>query len=451
MKPAPPQHEQSLHALLTLIQLEQRLRWAKADEARFIAVNETTRLFAYRQAVLIEWEHANPLPAQATAASGVSQVSPDSPLVRLLLDLAPQWREKPFTTITEISLPADSAAEVRAQVERDRLYAIPVEGRAAERRGVLVVMRRQPLTSGEAMLAEKLADALAGAIQSDGQRLWQRAFGWLWHKPKRRAILAACVLLLFLPVRASVLAPAEVVGVDPVVIRSSMQGVIALVHVSPNDVVATGDPLISFDEEELRAKVEASGQSMAAASSELRQANVQAVSDAEARANLATARGRLEQQKINLEYARSQLGRSTITAPVPGVVVFDNTYDWIGRSVSIGERIMLLADPARTQVEIRLPVQDNISLPDKARVLFFSAAAPHRPIEAAVSFASYRASMDERNTLSYRLEATWTSPDQDNLPRLGSVGNAKIYGPYRPLIWQVLRKPFAVTRAFIGI
>lgn len=446
------QQQESLHALLTLIQMEQRLRWAKPDEARFMAVNETTRLVPYRQAFLIEWETGSPLPAQPTAASGVSQVAGDSALVRDLMNLAAPWRETPLEQVTEVALLAGSAEESRAQVDRDRIFAVPVRGVSGTRHGVFIMIRRQPLATGEVMLMEKLADALAKSLQADSQRLVHQVAQWVWHKPKRRAILLAVLLLMLFPVRASVLAPAEVIGVEPTVIRSPMQGVIASIHVTPNQPVVAGDVLLSFDEEELRAKVESSNQSVTAAAAELRQANVQAVSDAEARATLATARGRLEQQKINLDYAQSLLERSSIVAPANGIAVFDNTYDWIGRSVSIGERIMLVADPGRTKVEIRLPVQDNISLPDDARVLFFSAAAPHKPIEGTLVFSSYRASMDERNTLSYRLEAKWLDEiPLDALPRLGSVGNAKVYGSFRPLIWQMLRKPFASARAFIGI
>jgi hypothetical protein len=112
---------------------------------------------------------------------------------------------------------------------------------------------------------------------------------------------------------------------------------------------------------------------------------------------------------------------------------------------------MLLADPAHTRLEIRLPVQDAMALPEDARILFFSAAVPHRPFEARLAFSSYRASMDERSALSYRLEGVWKeAADAENMPRLGSVGNAKIYGPWRPLIWQLLRRPLTAARGYIG-
>ena len=62
---------------------------------------------------------------------------------------------------------------------------------------------------------------------------------------------------------------------------------------------------------------------MAAAATELRQAYVQAVSKPEARADIATIDGRLQQQKINLSYAESQLSRGAVTAtrwPVTRIV-----------------------------------------------------------------------------------------------------------------------------------
>lgn len=446
------QQTQAVHALLTLVQLEKRLRWAQADEAAFIAVNELHRLIPYKQAVLFNWHTGALKLLVARAVSGLSEPDQDSPLVRRLSSLVTSLGEDmPKTPVSFLG--NDSCFDARDETApafsgSDTVIFVPLDIRHDTARAALVLVRQQPLTPAETALLEKAGDAVSGALRLDQRR----AGGWrhviAGSRLRTRLIVAGLLLALVFPVRTSVLAPAEVVAQEPQVIRSPLQGVIAQVHVSPNEDVSKGDVLVSFDESELKAKYEAARQGLLAVQVEMRQTGMQAVMDSEARLRLASIEGRLAQQRVNLDYAQSQLDRGQVMAPSAGVAIFDNTYEWIGRPVSVGEKIMLLADPSRTHLEIRLAVADAIALASDAKVLFFSNASPHRPIDAQLSMTGYRASEDERKILSYRLEATWTA--QDGLPRIGSSGTAKIYGGYRPLVWHVLRKPFAALRQLTG-
>lgn len=434
---APAAQAEALHALVTLVQLEKRLRWAAPEEARFIAVNDTHRLVPYRQAVLLEWEQGLPQLMRATAASGIVEVDPDSDIVRGLLAVLRPLADTLSAQVQDIA---------RAE---DHLLIVPLQAPQSVRRAALCLLRAQPMTQAEDAILEKLADALSAALAlGRPPGFVARQSKWLQGR-RRWQLLAGVALLLMLPIRASVLAPAEVVADDPVIIRAPLQGVIAAVNVAPNQAVHKGDVLVTFDEEELRARAETTRQAVAAAATELRQAYVQAVSKPEARADIATIDGRLQQQKINLSYAESQLSRGAVTAPADGVAVFDNVYDWIGRNVSLGERIMLLADPTRTRLRIQLPVSDNIALDEGAKVLFFSDATPADPSAATLSYVAYRAAMDDHNVLSYRLDARWGDGEQD-LPRLGAAGTAKVYGHWRPLAWHLLRKPLAALRRLTG-
>ena len=446
------QQTQAVHALLTLVQLEKRLRWAQPDEAAFIAVNELHRLIPYKQAVLFMWPTgALPL-LTARAVSGLSEADQDSPLVRRLSSfikaLADDLPKAPISYRGDDSRFDARDETAQAFASSDTVILVPLDLHDETARAVLLMVRQQPLTAAEAALLEKAGDAIAGALGRDHGRKagWRHMIAG--SRLRTRVLLAGIALLLAFPVRASVLAPAEVVAQEPQVIRSPLQGVIAQVHVSPNEDVAKGDVMVSFDESELKAKYESSRQALLAVQAEMRQTGMQAVMDSEARARLASIEGRLAQQRVNVDYAQSQLTRGQVLAPSAGVAIFDNTYEWIGRPVSIGEKIMLLADPARTHLEIRLAVADAIDLPRDAKVLYFSNAAPHRPIDARLSMMGYRASEDERKILSYRFEAAWDS--QEGLPRIGSSGTAKIYGGYRPLVWHILRKPFAALRQFTG-
>jgi multidrug efflux pump subunit AcrA (membrane-fusion protein) len=54
--------------------------------------------------------------------------------------------------------------------------------------------------------------------------------------------------VLCLPVRLTVLAPGELVPANPATIRAPLDGVIADFAVRPNQMVAAGAPLFSFDQ-----------------------------------------------------------------------------------------------------------------------------------------------------------------------------------------------------------
>jgi hypothetical protein len=75
--------------LQRLFQIQARLRGAEnLKETRFVLVNETRSLAAFRQAVL--WEKGSPIP---TAISGLAEVNPQAPYTIFLASLL-KWLVK---------------------------------------------------------------------------------------------------------------------------------------------------------------------------------------------------------------------------------------------------------------------------------------------------------------------------------------------------------------------
>jgi biotin carboxyl carrier protein len=437
----------AVHSLLTLLELTSRVRWASMQEARFIAVNELQQLIPYHLACLYEGD-ANYFPQsfQLVAASGVVQPDPDSALAIKLNETLASWDEFPATPDKR-----DVVSSEDAPLPPYAL-AIPIRQPGKPDAAILLLFRNQPFAPGEIALAEKFADAFAAVYARAGHLPFRaRVIAFVSDNRKMRLAFAALIVLLLFPVRANVLAPAEVVASEPYTIRAQINGVIQTIHVKPNAVVAKGDKLISFDKTELLAQRNVAQNSVTTAESELRQVSQQSFDDPQARLKLATAKGAFEKEKAELAQIEDLLTRADVLAPTSGVVIFDNVFDWVGRQVQIGEKILLLADPDHTTLEIRLPVQDAIPLRTQAPVLFFSDAAPHAPIRAEVNFHSYRASRDEIGNTSYRLEAKWDREVKKTGQKLGSKGTAKIYGTYKPLVWAVLRKPLSSLRQFLGV
>ena len=154
-----------------------------------------------------------------------------------------------------------------------------------------------------------------------------------------------------------------------------------------------------------------------------------------------------EQESEEVDYLRTLLQRSDVTATLPGVTVFDDPNDWLGRPVKQGEKILAVADPNAVELEIRLPMQDLLELESGSEVLFFSNITPNKPLEAKLNYFSYRASPTPADVMAYRLKASFS--ENEEKPRLGYHGTAKLYGSRRPFILWLLRKPIQTVRLWL--
>ncbi|MCK5574921.1 MAG: HlyD family secretion protein, partial [Sphingomonadales bacterium] len=132
-----------------------------------------------------------------------------------------------------------------------------------------------------------------------------------------------------------------------------------------------------------------------------------------------------------------------------GVASIDEKSALIGRPVRVGERLLSITDPDHSMIEIMVPVTDAISLKAGTRVKLFLNIEPHSPIEGEIYYASYRAEMVPEGHLAFRVKAKFT--EDVSQFRQGLRGVAKVYGTSRPLIFQMLRRPFATLRQWLGV
>jgi len=250
------------------------------------------------------------------------------------------------------------------------------------------------------------------------------------------------------PVRESVLAPAEVVPVDPAPVRAPFDGVVGALRVEPNQAVRAGQPLVSFDETQLQTRYEVAKKALDMAREEYADTSQQAMSDDRAKARLAMLASKVEQDQAELAYDEDMLRRAQIASPVDGVAIFDDSSEWIGKPVVLGERIMVVASPERTQLQIEVPASSVVSFKPGAQVVFFSNLQPDEPAYGKLTFASYSSTATADGVMSYAFRA---SLDRASALRLGLKGTAKIYGPRRSLVLWLLRRPLTVMREWLSI
>jgi multidrug resistance efflux pump len=432
-----------------LLQLEQRARAASRNELEFLIVNETASIVAYQQGAL--WQ--NPASGAAPLVlSGVAAPDEGGPyylwLQRVFTAIARSDKARESHVVSAADLPAPLAQDWPEWFPVNALWS-PLTWRDGMLVGALLLGRTDPFNDGE----RQLLDALSGTYTQSlllHQRVREAGF-WRRLPARRRPLAIAAVLVVLvalLPVRESVLAPAEIAPVDPAPVRAPFDGVVGALHVAPNQPVHAGEALVSLESTQLQTHYQVSQKALDMAREEYSDTSQQAMSDDKAKARLAMLASKVDQEQAELAYDKDMLERADIAAPSDGIALFDDSSEWIGKPVALGERIMLVASPARTQLQIEVPEASVVSFKLGSEVVFFSNLSPDEPLYGKLVYASYASTATADGVMSYAFRARL---DPGATPRLGLKGTAKIYGPRRALALWLLRRPLAVMREWLSI
>lgn len=442
-----PENAQT-EVLLNLLQLEKEARRALTPEAfHFTLVSRTRILIPYRQAILFRHEISGRL--TVVAASDTGAIDRNAPFIDWLQRLGRTLLEGTDGRKQRIVEPeALNAAERQAWPEWAPAAALWCPLLAADGRleGVLLLFRDEPWRQPERVLLEQLAETAAHAWSA----LLAGKKGWGW---RRRSILpwllvVSLIAPLFLPVRQSALAPAEVVARDPMVVSAPLDGVIESFHVRPNQAVNEGDPLFTLEGSDFHNAWMVARETLAVAEAKYRTAAQGAFNNARSGAELALLKAEVALRRVELDYARERVERIRVRAEWSGRAVFRDVDDWLGRPVKTGERILQLADPRHVKLRIHLPVREAIVLHPGAEVRFFMDIDPLRPLSARVIHGAYQAETAADGLLAYPVTAGFA--EGTPMPRMGLRGTAKIFGDPVPLMLYLFRRPMAVMRQMWG-
>jgi hypothetical protein len=450
----PAAQRDPVRELATLLHLSRRAREAASIEALgFVMVNETRQLFSYRQAALARRSAlVSKLPAEILAVSGVPQPDTQAPYVhwlgQALRHLVADAKSTAFS-FNASALP-DLPARDWSEWLPTHALAMPLPGPDAQTFGYVVIARDEPWTDRDLLLATELAHAYGFALaRFVAQRSWRdRSQIVTWSKQHRWKLAAAIVAICLLPVQLTVLAPAEVVPSEPFLVRAPLDGVVDRFHVRPNQSVKTGDPLFDLDTTSLQARSSVARKAYDVAAEEYRQAAQLAVTDERSKLEMLMRKGQLEEKALEMEYSQQLLDRVRVKAARDGVAVFADQNDWQGRAVSIGERVLTLADPDKVELSIALAVKDAIELQTGSEVTLYPNGSALSSFDASLKSIAYRAEPTPDGQLAYRHKADFDS--KSAAPRIGMMGTAKLRAGRVPLIYFALRRPLAATRQWLG-
>jgi len=439
---------------IALLELERRLRACRSGrEVGFVAVNDTAALLRFEQAVLLERDALGRL--AVGAVSGLGEAEAASPYgqwlaqsAEALLAGAPGVR-----AVTAADLPAALAADW-PEFSLSHALLAPLAAADGKVFGALWFVSDQPFGDRERGLAQWIAEAAAFALWSWRRRRWEwldwQRWSWRrWSTRTRWIVGAAVAAAILFPVRLSALAPAEIVPAKPLPIAAPMDGVVERIAVTPNQPVKAGELLLVIDDTAARNKLAVALKSLEISRADFARATNKAFSDDPSKAEVLILDARVKERAAEVAYLTELVERAKLTAPADGIAIFADADDWRGRPVQTGERVMTVADPKAVLVSVFLSPDDAIQLETGGRVKLFLNAKPLSSFAGRIVQTSYETMPTTDGAPAYLVKAKLD--DDEDPPRIGLKGTAKVYGGWVPLSYYLLRRPLGFLRRAVGI
>jgi hypothetical protein len=444
-----PDTDRAHNAALLLLTLEAEIR-EQADEDRllFHLVNSLRQLVPYDQAMA--WSTVRPNAGWTLrTVSGLPVADRHTPLAQALQRQLRRWQQRgQLHAAAALELDqADDDDSVLADFPLRQGFWLPLTLDQGSPRSGCLFLRVEPFNPREKLLLQRLGATYSHALNALAPR---RSLLRRLPLSRRSAGIAAVVLLAlaFIPVRLSVMAPVEVVADRPFVLTAPINGVIRNVLVAPNAAVVAGQPLVQFEDIQPRNEMVLAQQQLAVAEAKDRRTAAAAFHDVDAAHETAIASAEHDLARVSYNYAVEVLQRTRVDSATEGLAVYSDRRDWEGRSVMVGEEILQVADPQRIAYRVDLSTANAIELERDNPVSIYLESAPLGGISARLVSVSYTPKTNAAGTTSYTLMA---AGDGSELPRIGSRGTARVYGGHAPLIVQLLRRPFAAARQFLGV
>ncbi|AWY00367.1 hypothetical protein A8139_10415 [Marinomonas primoryensis] len=442
------------HSVAQLLQIEQQVRCCETStDLNFIMVNMTRTLVPYQQAMFLAGNELEKL--KLKAVSDLSLVDRSTPFSAWLEQVSAvvnasdtgskvhvidtkSWPVELLNDLTEFSPP--------------KILWLPllIPAKPTQRVGVLLLAKSDPWTEKEIGLLQHLASSYAHAMQLFINRSgWRTWLSGLNSRKVKLGTLVAIVLLGLVPVRLTVLAPAEIIAKESLLVTSAIAGAVSEVLIKPGDQVVIDQPLVQMDRTEFQGAFDVAQRELERTQAELRTVEQAGYVDRRKKSELAELAFQVELKTIERNYLKTKLAQTQIVASKSGIAILDDPEKWKGRPVVVGERILSIADPAKVQLQVMLPVADAISLVHGNNVTFYLDTDPLNPIPFNLDYSSFEPSLTPDQVIAYRIVA---DIQQDAVPpRIGLRGTAKLYGEKVSLAYYLLRRPITFVRQHLGI
>jgi len=433
-----------------LIGLEKKSREARTqDELNFVVVNETRQIFDFVNSYLLLKTPTDKY--HVKAVSDLATVDRTAPLVTFVENIINDQKNTNLKEIQNLEVDKISRSLKIKKPKNipDNILLIPIFSPQRGLQGFLITTRNEKFNDNEVELARHLSLTYGHAYNTFLTDFSIKDFLKKNFTGKRSwIIILSIIFILIIPIKITSTAPVEVVPKNPRLITAPFDGVVKNIIVNNNDKINSGDLLIQIEDTDLKNSFNLAKQSLQVAEKELLRSRQFSFSNNEEKARLAELMAQVDLKKAEVESTSERLKNSKIYADKDGIAIVDQKNNWQGRPVSVGEKIITIANPEKVEFLIWLPVKDSLIIKENTDVKVFLDINPIKPLKGKLKRASYQSSLSPEEVLSYQISASF---EGEEIPRIGLRGTAKIYCSRVTLFYYLFRKPITFVRQLIGV
>jgi RND family efflux transporter MFP subunit len=245
---------------------------------------------------------------------------------------------------------------------------------------------------------------------------------------------AAVVLaLVVVPWRIRVEGPVRVLPVRRAAVTAGVDGVVKEVLHREGDRVRAGEVVATLKDEAYRAALAQADSALSIAESDVSRFTQEG--DAAA---MFEARSRRDEQRARRALAEEQLGRTSLRAPVAGVLVTPHIEQRVGQALARGAEFAIVADVGAVTAEVAVPESEAALVKTGQPVALKLNPFPTRVFRGSVERVG--AELRQEGTESFVVAEARVENAEGSL-RAGMLGTGKVSAGTRPLGYALLRKP----------
>lgn len=439
-----------------LIQLEFNLKSCESDSELFYSiVNQTQELVSYEQAILFGFDYTSRIKVEAI--SSIVMVDSTSPFSQYMVDLAKNLLNLYKTEEIKLVNQNDLSKDIKEQIHEysfSNMVWVPLKTvkNGIEVEFYLLLLRDEIFIQKEIEVLNYLAASykyflFATKKSSFSTKLKNMKFNNKYTK----YVLLALFLAMFVPVKMSVIAPCEIQAKDPYVVTSSLDGSVDEIKVKPNEYIKKDELVVKIKDVDLINSYEIAKKKLDTAQAELHSMIQAGFYDIDKKSQINRLETEVKLKEAELAYAKSMLEKTDIYSKEEGIAIVDNPNEWKGKPVITGEKILLVANPKLIEIKIMLSVKDALFLEENAKVKLFLDNKVFETWNAKITQISYKPQVTPENIVSYKIIADFDDlKENENLPKIGLRGRAKIYSENVSLFFYLFRKPITTLRQYVA-
>lgn len=433
-----------------LLQYEHNLKACDNEkELYYSIVNQTRELVDYEQAVLFTVDLGRK--PKVIAVSDIVTVDNTSPFIQFMQDLLKDIFIKKIDTLKVIDINSELSESTKTQLLEycpPNILFVPLKliKNSVEIEYFLVLTKNTSFEKKELEILNYISSSIKYALFAMSR---STIFTKLKNYNFKNSyfIYGAIVIFLamFIPVRMNVIAPCTIEPKKPFIVTSPIDGVIKDIKVNSNDIVKKEQFLVKLEDIDLKNSYEVALRKLDTIKAELYSAKQASFYDTDKKGQIKRLQEEVKLNEAEVEFSKSQLEKTDIYSNQEGIVIIDNPNEWKGKPVVTGERILSIANPDNIEIKIMLSVNDAIFLKENADVTLFLDNRVFESWGAKVTSISYKPELTPEQTIAYKISADLIdSEENEELPKIGLRGTAKIYSEKVTLFFYLLENQLQV-------